>query len=168
MTELLLQFLGGIPPILAVFLLSMSPIVELRAAIPIGIGVYHFPLALLLPLVIFGNMIPALLILYGWDWIVLKLAKHWPWLHRIYEKWYQKTQVQWDQKIEKYGPWALIIFVAIPLPGSGVWSGAFAAWAFNLEKKKAIGSIFIGVILASILMTTITLGGVEFIKGKLL
>jgi len=160
MTEFLLELFRQIPAQLSVFLLAMAPITELRAAIPVGVGVYKLPLIQLLPLVLVGNMIPAIIILYAWDWCVKTIANYWPWLGRLMQKWYLKTQVQWDAKIEKYGPWALVLFVAIPLPGSGVWSGSLAAWIFKLEKKKALSSIFIGVILSTALVLGLTLTGI--------
>lgn len=161
MTEFLLHLFGQIPAHLAVLLLAMAPVTELRAAIPVGLGVYKLSLLELIPLVLLGNMVPAFIVLYGWDWCVTQTAKHWPWLTRQLEKWYTKTQVQWDAKIEKYGPWALVLFVAIPLPGSGVWSGALAAWIFKLEKKKAFVSIFIGIVLSSAAVLALTLTGIN-------
>ncbi len=161
MTDFLLHLFGQIPAQLSVLLLAMAPITELRAAIPVGIGVYQLPLLQVIPIVLVGNMVPAILILYGWDWCVSRTAKHWPWLGGLMNKWYEKTQVQWDTKIEKYGPWALVLFVAIPLPGSGVWSGALAAWIFKLEKKKALLSIFIGILLSTALVLALTVTGIN-------
>jgi uncharacterized membrane protein len=164
MVDALLQLLSGIPPLLTVLVLSVAPVVELRAAIPVGIGVYDLPVAQVFLIAVAGNMIPAFILLYGWDWFVDLAAKHWPWLGRIMSRWYQKTQVQWDAKIEKYGPWALILFVAVPLPGSGVWSGALAAWIFQLEKTKALLSLLAGVIISALIVTILTVSGIEIFK----
>lgn len=160
MKEVIIEALSQVPPELSVFLLSMAPITELRAAIPVGLGVYDLSLWVTMPLVLIGNMIPAFVILYGWDWFIQYCSRHFPWLEKILNKWYQKTQVQWDAKIEKYGPWALVLFVAVPLPGSGVWSGSLAAWIFKLEKKNALISIFIGILLSSAIVIALTLGGI--------
>lgn len=159
MVDWLLQIINGVPGPIAIFLLSIAPVVELRAAIPVAIGIYQMPLYQALPIVIGGNILPAILILYGWHWCIECISKRWPWLGKLWVKWYQKTQVEWDVKIEKYGPWALALFVAIPLPGSGVWSGALAAWIFQLERKKALLSIFIGILMSTAIVTLITIGG---------
>lgn len=165
MTDAILQFVNGIPAELAVLLLAFAPIVELRAALPVALGVYQMPLIKAFPLVILGNMLPALLIIYGWGALVDYVSKHWPWLSRQMDKWYQKTQGQWDKKIEKYGPWALILFVAIPLPGSGVWSGSLAAWIFGINKRNALLAILAGAILSGVVVTILTYGGISLVNS---
>ncbi len=163
MTDALLQLLGGIPPLLAVFLLAAVPVIEVRGAIPVGLGIYQLPLWQLFAVVTAGNILPALFILYGWDAFVRFLSTHWSTLEQLLQKWYLKTQLKWDAKIEKYGPWALVLFVAVPLPGSGVWSGALAAWIFGLEKKKALLSILMGSVLSSILIYLLTVTGLQIL-----
>lgn len=161
LTESLLHLFQGIPQELVIFLFSMLPVIELRGALPVALGVYNMSVPLAYLLVVLGNMVPAIAILFGWDAVINWVKQYWPWLHEKLEKIEQKTQGKWDKKIEKYGPWALIVFVAIPLPGSGVWTGALAAWIFNLSKKRAILSLFTGVVLAAILVGGITLGGLK-------
>ena len=162
MEELAINLVGGIPAQLAVFLLSMIPVVELRGALPIALVAYDLPLGQAFVIVIIGNMIPAFLIIFGWDSLVKFTERYWPWLHRTMQKLEEKTQGKWDKKIETYGPLALTLFVAIPLPLSGVWTGALAAWLFKLSKIRAMISIFFGVLLASITMALLTLGGLKF------
>lgn len=161
MTEALVQFLNGIPPLLAVFILSLTPVIELRAALPVAIAFYKIPLWQAFPVVVIGNMIPAFIILYGWDWCFGGLCKFSPPVYKLFQKWHYKTEVKWDAKIEKYGPLALILFVAIPLPGSGVWSGSLAAWIFSLNKGRALLAIFGGVLLAGAVVSVLTLGGLQ-------
>ncbi len=151
----------GIPAELAVLLLAMMPVIELRGALPLAFVVYKLPVVFSLILVIIGNMIPAFAILYGWDKFIDWVKLHWPWLHKKLSHLEEKTEGKWNEKIEKYGPWAIMIFVAVPLPGSGVWTGALAAWIFSLSKKKALLSLFAGVVLASILVTALTFGGLK-------
>ena len=162
MEELVINLVGGIPAQVAVFLLSMTPVIELRGALPIALIVYDLPLWQAFALVVFGNMIPAFLIIFGWDYLVEFAQKYWPWLHRSMHKMEEKTQGKWDKKIETYGPLALTLFVAIPFPLSGVWTGALAAWLFKLSRLRAIISIFFGVLLAAITMGLLTLGGLKF------
>lgn len=158
MTEHLLEYLQGIPGELVVFILALMPVVELRAALPVALTVYDFSLLMSWTIVIIGNMVPAFFMLYVWQWIANLIAKWWKPFGEILEKWYAKVQGKWDKKIEKYGPWALVIFVAIPLPGSGVWSGALAAWLFQITPKRALAAIFAGVVLSAFTVTVLTLG----------
>jgi uncharacterized membrane protein len=71
---------------------------------------------------------------------------------------YNRTRRKTRAKIEKYGAWALISFVAIPLPYTGAWTGALAAWLFDIPAKKAVPYIIIGILIAGIIVTAVTLG----------
>jgi len=157
MIESILQLLAGAPAWLVVMVLAALPVIELRGALPIGSAVYGMGVPSLLTLVVVANMIPAIVILYGWDCFIDRLQEHWPWLHRLMKKLEEKTHGKWKQKIDRYGPIALILFVAIPLPGSGVWTGALAAWLFDLNKRTALLCIFAGVVLAASVVLGLTL-----------
>ena len=163
MVETFVQLLSDTPAQLAVLILAITPIIELRGALPVALAVYNLPLYQTFFIVLIGNMIPAFLILYGWDALVRWTEKSWPWLRRVMLRLENYTQGKWDKKIEKYGPIALIIFVAIPLPISGVWTGALAAWVFSLSKPRALWSIFAGVLLAAIFVSALTYGGLSLI-----
>ena len=80
---------------------------------------------------------------------------------RLFDKFIIKTREKVGNKIEKYGFWGLMIFVMIPLPVTGAYSGSFAAWLFNIPKKKAFLAVSLGVIMAGIIVTTIVLTGIE-------
>lgn len=161
MVQYILQFFQNVPPSLVIILLALTPIIELRGAVPVALSIYQMSVQQALFLAVVGNMIPAFIILYGWDSIISLSKKHWSWLHETMTKIESRTQGKWDKKIERYGPVALAVFVAIPLPMSGVWTGALAAWLFSLSKPKALLSIFVGVLIASMLVAALTFGGLE-------
>jgi uncharacterized membrane protein len=163
MVDAVIHFVNGFNPYLAVFILAVAPIVELRAALPVGIGLYHLPFWEVLPLVILGNMIPAFLILYFWDWIIENLSRISPPVHQFILNFQTRIKGKSKEKINLYGPIALIFFVAIPLPGSGVWTGALIAWLFNLPKKRSLLAIFFGVVLAALAVAFVTYTGLSYV-----
>jgi len=141
-----------------IFLVALTPIGELRLSIPLGLTIFKQPIWLVYIISVLGNIIPPILIL----WLLPRLSD---WL-RKYSKltdkflaWlYERTRRRTKEKIEHYGPLALIIFVAIPLPYTGAWTGAVAAWLFGIPYKRALFNIFIGILIAGIIVALITLG----------
>ncbi len=138
--------------LLYVFFISMVPLVELRGAVPVGTGLgIHWLLNLIVCIV--GNCIPVPFILLFMNAIMRYMrgcrfsffSKVAVWLH-------EKADRN-RPKIEKYAVWGLFLFVAIPLPGTGAWTGALAASVFDMSKKKACISIVGGVIAAGVIMT---------------
>lgn len=137
---------------LIVFGVSMVPLIELRGAVPIGTGMglpWHWTLII----AIIGNCIPIPIIL-------IFVKKVLTWMRGCKIKLFSKvSNFMFEKaeknrgKIEKYATWGLFLFVAIPLPGTGAWTGALAASLFDMDKKKASISIFGGVITAGLIMT---------------
>lgn len=158
MLDLLLSFLQGLPSWLVVAIVAMTPILELRGAIPLALGVYHYPWWLAFLLSVVGNMVPPLLILLGWDSVISLLEKRFPVFHGFMSRYHDRLHTKWQDKIDRYGPWALALFVAVPLPMSGVWSGALIAWVFGLHRRPALLSIFVGVLVAAVIVTAVTTG----------
>lgn len=147
-----LMQLSPIIKYLIVFFVSFVPLIELRGAVPIGTGL-GLPWHTTLIVSIIGNCIPIPFIL-----MFVKAILKWMrgcnirlfnrisnWLHEKAEK----NRV----KIDKYAAWGLFIFVAIPLPGTGAWTGALVASLFDMPKGKAMLSIFAGVVSAGLIMT---------------
>ena len=148
---------------LIVFLVSMVPLIELRGAVPIGTGMglpWHFTLII----AIVGNCIPIPIILF----FVKKVLT---WMRGCKVKLFSKvSNFMFEKaeknrgKIDKYAGWGLFLFVAIPLPGTGAWTGALVASLFDMDKKKASLSIFGGVITAGFIMTLISQGVLGFLS----
>jgi len=147
----------GLPSELAVFLLSMIPITELRASIPIGIEVYHLPVFEVFLLAVVGNIVPTIFILllmprlHGW--IINQ-----KFIGNILKKKLIQAEKQFGEKHVKFGAIALVLFVGIPLPFTGAWTGSLAAFIFNIPFKKSLPLISIGVCIAAMVVTLITIG----------
>ena len=141
-----------------VLLVSMVPIIELRGAIPIGIGwgLKTIPTYLI---GVIGNMIPVPFILLFIRAILKYMLKS-ERLKPIAEWIYRKAEKN-TGKVEKYTTFGLFLFVAIPLPGTGAWTGALVAALLNIRMKYALPSIFAGVLTAGFIMTV----GSELVKA---
>ncbi len=154
--DYLLTSISSLPPGVAVFLLSMLPIVELQAAIPIGIHIYELPVFLTLIYAILGNMVPIvpllLLLPYMHDWLLRQ-----PFIGAVLKNRLQAAEQVFSGKYAKYGAIGLILFIALPGPFTGAWTASLAALIFRIPFKKAFPLIFIGVTCAAIVVLLITL-----------
>lgn len=147
------------------FLLAALPITELRASIPIAVGVYHLSLGTAFLLSVAGNIFITFLLLLLLDPIAVFAERRIKWLKKILNWVFERTRSKTAAKYVKYGQWALVIFVAVPLPGTGAWTGAILAYLFNLPKLRAFLLISLGVIIAGIIVSLIAAGafsGLEF------
>ena len=140
------------------FLISMVPIVELRGGLPYGIlqGL-HLPAAACAA--ILGNMFPVPFILLFIEHVFSFLKKNFPKMNSFIEK-LEKRAEEKQAIVDKYGALGLVLLVAIPLPGTGAWTGSLVAALMRMKRKKAVPLIFIGVVIAAILMTVITKLGI--------
>lgn len=156
--------------ILLVLLVSMVPLIELRGAIPIAIGMdIGLPEWLVLVIALIGNIIPVPII-YLFAQKVLK------WGEKCRIKWFKKFCVFCLEKGQKAGNKllkkggagvyvALFLFVAIPIPGTGAWTGTLAASILNLDFKKTMIAIIAGVLAAGIIMLLVSLGLFKVLFG---
>ena len=146
--------------IICTFFISMVPVIELRGALPIGVGMGLDP-KLALVVTILGNMVPVpfiiLFIRYILDWM-----KKFERFRVIAEKLEAKAKKH-EGKIEKYEALGLYILVALPLPGTGAWTGSLVAALFDIRLSRAIPVIFAGVITAGVIMFLITYGVVALV-----
>jgi uncharacterized membrane protein len=140
----------GLSPEVAVFLTSMLPIIELRGALPMAINLFQiaWPKAFLISFI--GNLVPVPFILWLLKPIVKILSKIKP-LGIFFEWLFERTRRKGDKVIEKYEEIGLLAFVAIPLPGTGAWTGALIAFLFGLDFKKSAIIAGTGFILVAIL-----------------
>ncbi|MCD6512492.1 MAG: small multi-drug export protein [Thermoplasmata archaeon] len=153
----------NLPTWLIVFILSMLPISELRGAIPYGVA-NNMPLWEVVTLSIAGNMLPVPFILLFLK-PVEKFLRRWKIFDVALDKIFQHTRNKTKDSIEKWQTAALILFVAIPLPVTGAWTGSLAAYLFNLEFKKSIIAIFTGVLIAAFIVTVATITGIKILGG---
>lgn len=146
---------------IATFFISMVPVIELRGGLPYGIGFgLDYPLAL--TAAILGNMLPV-------SFIIAYISRIFIWLrgkHKKLDDFVTKMERRAHlkgQKVEKYGPLMLLIFVGIPLPGTGAWTGALIAALLNMRMKQALPCIFLGVLMAAAIITALTFGVIHII-----
>ena len=141
---------------LMVFFISMVPVIELRGAIPIGLGMGLPALPTYLVCVL-GNMLPVPFIILFIRQIFAWMRRHMPKLDGFVAKIESKAHLK-GETVQKYGPLGLLIFVAIPLPGTGAWTGALIAALLDLRLKLAVPAITAGVFLAGIIISLLTYG----------
>ena len=140
---------------LMTFLISMVPVLELRGAIPAGVAGGLTPLAAMV-IAILGNLVPIpFLILFTRR--VLNWLKTMAFLQPIVEKLENRAEEK-SRVVLKYASVGLCILVAVPLPGTGAWTGALVAAVLNLRLKKAMPAIILGVIIAGFIVTCLTYG----------
>ena len=141
------------------FLISMVPVVELRGGLPVGIT-SGLPVPLAFCAAVLGNMLPVPFIIVFIRKIFAWLRAHWPWMNRVVSALEARAESK-SGTIEKYGKWGLLIFVAIPAPGTGAWTGALIAALMNMRLKQAVPVIFVGVCIAGVIMSAVTLGAIH-------
>ena len=141
---------------LATFFISMVPVIELRGGLPYGIGFgLDYPVALAAALL--GNMVPVPFILVFISRIFLWMRGKHKRLDDLVTKLENKAHLK-SETVEKYGPLGLLLFVAVPLPGTGAWTGALIAAIMNMKFRHALPCIFLGVCIAAAIITAVTFG----------
>ncbi|MGZ5384294.1 MAG: COG2426 family protein [Acidimicrobiia bacterium] len=159
MRESIESLIRDFPEPLAVLLLATLPIFELRAAIPFAIGVLDMPAWQAYVLAVVGNLLPVPFILLFLGPVTSWAEDHWSGLHRFLERLFSYTRRRHTDRFDRWRDLALITFVAIPLPFTGAWSGALAAFVFGVERRKAFGLITLGVLIAGVIVTLVVVGG---------
>ncbi len=161
MTDSLIELLSNIPHELAAFLLSMIPVTELRLALPIALTQYEMSTLEAFFICCIGNLVPV-------PFIVLFIRRIFKWLKgfRAFSGIIEKLETRGASKSEtviKYKSLGLFILVAIPLPGTGAWTGALVAALMDLRLKKAFPAIALGVFAAGVIVTLMTTGVLAFL-----
>ncbi len=140
-------------------LLSLLPISELRGGIPYA---YFNGVSLLLaaPLCILTNALVAP-IAYSFLATAHKFFHtHWAWYTSFFDRFVAKAQRRVYPKVSKYGYWGILLFVAIPLPITGAWTGTLGSWMMGLDKRKTMMAVFGGVIVSGLIVTSLVVLGV--------
>ena len=142
--------------ILLTFLVAMVPVVELRGAIPFGV-VRGLNLWTAIIASMLGNLIPVPFIILFIRKIFAWMRAHMPKLNGLVLRMEKKAEKN-RAAVEKYAFWGLVILVAIPLPGTGAWTGALVAAMMEMRLKRAFPAIAIGVAIAGVIVSVITYG----------
>jgi len=143
---------------LKVFIAASLPIGELRLSVPLGIGYYNLKWQTVLLWSFLGNMLPAILLLWLLEPLSKFLRKHFNIFERFFTWLFARTRKKHTKMFDVWGAIALMIFVAIPLPGTGGWTAAAAAFVFNIDFKEALPLIALGVLIAGVIVIVLTYG----------
>lgn len=182
MVDRILEALSWLPNELYVFVISMLPVVELRGAVPIGALLLDMPFYTNFTVSAFGNMLPIPFILLFVPKVLDFLAKFKifrpmvEWLHRKAEK--NRTKIIREDNLKTANAEegvgkirmstavfvALMLFVALPVPGTGAWTGALVASLFDLPKKQSFLSILLGVVICGVIMCLASYGVLGFLS----
>ena len=152
MIQTIIEFLSSLSKEQATFILAMMPISELRGAIPFGLS-SGLSLGKVLFLSIIGNLVPVLPILFLLEPVSGYLRRFFL-FKRFFDWLFERTRKKADL-VEKYEAIGLALFVAIPLPITGAWTGCVAATLFKVRLRYAILAIFAGVCIASVIVTSV-------------
>ena len=145
----------GIPDELVVFIISVLPILECRLGMFTAIVLLQMNVFKGFIISFLGNILPIPFILLLINWI-FELLKKVPKINKMIF-WLEERTLKKRDKIDKYGIWGLLFFVAIPLPGTGGWTGALLASLLHLDKKKSFGVIAMGVFIAGLIISILSL-----------
>ena len=159
MSETLLHYL-------IVFFISMVPLIELRVAVPMAINAYHLPVLWSYVVCIIGNMLPVPVIFF-FARKVLEWGADKKYTRKFFTFCLEKGHKGGEKLQEKAGKglyFALFLFVGIPVPGTGAWTGTLAASLLDMDFKKSIIAVMLGVILAGLIMGVGVTGIVELYK----
>jgi uncharacterized membrane protein len=157
----------SLPPEAITIIVSMIPIGELRVGLPLAISSLGLNWWEAYIFSVVGNFIPVIFILKLIGPVSSWLAKNFSFFKKFFDWLFERTRNKLSKNYELYGLWALALFVAVPLPITGAWTGALAAWLFGLDWKKSAVYILIGIMLAGIVVTLITTGILGFLSWLL-
>jgi uncharacterized membrane protein len=157
MQHLIISYFTIFPKEWAVFFLSMIPITELRATIPLAITQLGMSPWLAFFYAVIGNTLMGALVVIIAEPITKLIINKIDFLRQFWEKYINRITTKNRDKFEKWGALALITFIAIPLPMTGAFTGAVAASIFQVPFKKAVPVIFAGCIIAGLIVTGLTL-----------
>ncbi len=159
----IIELISSLPKEMVVLIISALPILE-RTGVPLAIAKYHMPIWKAFAISSIGMMLPAtpILLLLGpvSKWLAKKSRAMDVFLSWLFEH----TRRRHSKTIDRYGAIGLFIFVAVPLPGTGVWSGSLLAYLFDVDFKYALPSILLGAIAAGFLAAIATTSIVAIAK----
>ncbi len=147
---------------LYVFLAAMAPVVELRGAVPLGVAL-GLPVWEALLWAVLGNLlvVPALLFLL--PELVARLERY-PFFRRFWEALEARVRLKGEEKVQRYGALGLFLFVALPLPGTGAWTGSVLAVVLGVKKRYALPAIAAGVVTAGVLVALASAGVLQGLR----
>jgi uncharacterized membrane protein len=162
MTEKLFEAVRNLPPDVIVAVLSAAPVSELRGGIPVGLLALHLPLWRVWLTAVAANVLAVVPIVAGLDWLTERLADK-PVVGRLF-RWSVGRAERKRPLVDKYGFAALVFFCAVPLPGTGAWTSAVIGALVGMSFVRTMAAVTLGVLIASGLVTALTLAGVLVVQ----
>ena len=162
MTQQIFEAIKDLPAEWVVVILSALPISEVRGGIPAGIWM-ELPLSRILPLAIVSNVVSVLPVVLCFNWVAERLADK-PLLGRVITRLIRRARAK-EEMVNKHGVWAVTLFVAIPLPVTGAWTGSLVAAVFGMRFGRVLFCLTVGVIIASAIVTSLTVAGVHIFSA---
>lgn len=140
------------------YLLAITPVIELRGAIPIGY--LHYQLGII-PATLIGILGGITIVVFCMILlpVIFKAMETFPFINKYKEALLEKTRRQYSHKIRLWGEIFLVLLVSLPLPGSGAFTGSLVAYLFGIPKKQAFLLISLGTIISALIVATLTLSG---------
>jgi len=158
MTEVLIEFVSGIPPHVGAVVLSALPLTELRLSIPVAIHAWGVDPFSAYGLALIGNALPFFPLFFGLRAFRDFSEKHIPWLTRFIDSSVARAEERVKEKYARYGAFALFLFTAIPLPMTGLYTATLAAVALRVPFRHALIGTYSGITVAGILVTLASIG----------
>ena len=158
MVDAMANFFLSFPPEIATILMAMTPVGELRLAIPVAVLALHLPIWKALVLSVFGNVIPTFIILFFAGRFHTYIDKKSGMVSAGWLKALHRAQEKFSGDYQKYGLIGLMIFIGVPLPMTGAWTGALAAFVFGIPFRKAWPFVLGGIIISAFLTLLVTVG----------
>ncbi len=144
--------------ILTLIILTLMPLLELRASIPYGLFKTDLPVSAVFAIAVLANIVLGPILFFFFNYLVQFFLKV-SFIDRVYQKLVVRTQHKVQKYVEKYGVLGLAIFIGIPLPGSGVYTGALGAYLLGFQFKDFLKATILGVLIAGVIVLLVSLAG---------
>ena len=154
----LIDWVAGIPPLLGIVVLTFVPTLELRASIPYGILATDLDWWWVFTAAVLINWAVAPIVYFFLHYVVKFLLRV-GWFARFWQRYTDRAQQRIKRNVDTWGTWGLAVFIGIPLPGSGVYTGALGAYLLGMEFRRFIWVALAGVLIAAIAVTAIVMAG---------
>jgi uncharacterized membrane protein len=154
----------SLAPVLIVLVMSAAPFFEARYAIPVAIALYGFDPMQAFLLGVVGNILPVIPLLLFLEPVSDALSRHSSIFKRFFDWVFTRTRAH-SERFERWGALALYLFVAMPIPVTGAWSGCAAAFIFGIRFRYALPAIAVGIVTAALITTIPTIGVLGVLGG---
>lgn len=158
----MMEWFFSFPPWLGTFVIATMPILEIRGGLPVALEVFHLPFWEAYLLAVVGNMFSAIVLVFILKMIVEIISKHSSLGARFFHWWFSHTKARFQKSYDLYGALALFLFVAIPLPVTGVWTASVATVLFGIRPKVALPAMFFGICVSGLIVAFVV-GAVKWL-----